>query len=305
MDQGFITLHRKFLAWEWAGEPNMVSLFVHLLLLANHEAKKWQGIEIGRGQLVSSVQSLSARTGLSVSQIRTGLKRLEMTGEIANKTTNKYSVITICKYDSYQTQAVCNDKQNNKQIANESQTNRNQIATNNNDNNNINNNIITLSNERVSEVEKVEAIEEKPKKTKSQDPYFAPLKETFMNFYSLMFNSEYYWEAKDSVAIKAISKKLQKAANDKGLEDTPENIATNFRILLDRISDKWILDRLSPTIINSKYNEIISNIKQKKHGNSENIRISFAPVPSHEAAASDIDAETDAVERWCRENGFH
>ena len=313
MDNGFITLHRKFLAWEWASEPNMVSLFVHLLLLANHEAKKWQGIEIGRGQLVSSVQSLSARTGLSVSQIRTGLKRLEMTGEIANKTTNKYSIITICKYDSYQTQNVCNDKQNDKQIANESQTNRNQIATNNNDNNNINNNIITLSNERVSEVENVEAIEEKPKaktkgKTKSQDPYFAPLKECFMNFYSLMFNSEYYWEAKDSVAIKQISKKLQKAAKDKNLEDTPENIATNFGILLNNITDKWILDHMAPTLINSKYNEIISTIKQKKHGNSENIRISFAPVPGHganEATASDIDTEANAVEEWCRQNGFH
>lgn len=313
MDQGFITLHRKFLAWEWAGEPNMVSLFVHLLLLANHEAKKWQGIEIGRGQLVSSVQSLSARTGLSVSQIRTGLKRLEMTGEIANKTTNKYSVITICKYDSYQTQSVCNNKQNDKQIANESQTNRNQIATNNNENNNINNNIITLSSERVSETENVAKVDDKPKaktkgKTKSQDPYFAPLKETFMNFYSLMFNSEYYWEAKDSVAIKAISKKLQKAAKDKDLDDTPENIATNFGILLNNISDKWILDHMAPTLINSKYNEIISTIKQKKHGNSENIRISFAPVPgrgTNEATARDIDTEANAVEEWCRQNGFH
>ena len=314
MDQGFITLHRKFLAWEWAGEPNMVSLFVHLLLLANHEAKKWQGIEIGRGQLVSSVQSLSARTGLSVSQIRTGLKRLEMTGEIANKTTNKYSVITICKYDSYQTQSVCNDKQNDKQIANESQTNRNQIATNNNENNNINNNnIITLSSERVSEVEKVEAIEEKPKaktkgKKKDVDPYFAPLKECFMNFYSLMFGSEYYWEAKDSVAIKGISKKLTKAANDKGLDNTPENIAGNFQILLENISDKWILDRLSPTLINAKYNEIISNIKQKKHnGNSENFRISFASVSGHgtnEATARDIDTETDALAAWCKKRGF-
>ena len=313
MDQGFITLHRKFLAWEWAGEPNMVSLFVHLLLLANHEAKKWQGIEIGRGQLVSSVQSLSARTGLSISQIRTGLKRLEMTGEIANKTSNKYSVITICKYDSYQTQTVCNDKQNDKQIANKSQTNRNQIATNNNENNNINNNIITLSSERVSETENVAKVDDKPKaktkgKTKSQDPYFAPLKETFMNFYSLMFNSEYYWEAKDSVAIKAISKKLQKAAKDKGLADTPENIATNFGILLNNITDKWILDHMAPTLINSKYNEIISTIKQKKHGNTENFRISFAPIPGHganEATASDIDTEANAVEEWCRQNGFH
>lgn len=313
MDQGFITLHRKFLAWEWAGEPNMVSLFVHLLLLANHEAKKWQGIEIGRGQLVSSVQSLSARTGLSVSQIRTGLKRLEMTGEIANKTTNKYSIITICKYDSYQTQTVCNDKQNDKQIANKSQTNRNQIATNNNENNNINNNIITLSSERVSETDNVAKVDDKPKaktkgKTKDVDPYFAPLKECFMNFYSLMFGSEYYWEAKDSVAIKGISKKLTKAANDKGLDNTPENIAGNFQILLENISDKWILDHMAPTLINSKYNEIISTIKQKKHGNSENFRISFAPVPGHganETTASEIDTEANAVEEWCRQNGFH
>ena len=317
MDNGFITLHRKFLAWEWAGDCNMVSMFVHLLLLANFEPKKWQGIEIKRGQFVTSVQTLSGKTGLSVSQVRTCLRKLENTGEIANKTTNKYSIITICKYDSYQSQNICFDKQNDNQIANKSQTNDNQIAIKsqqlNNDNNITNNNIITLSSERVSEVEKVEAIEEKPKaktkgKTKNQDPYFAPLKETFMQFYSLLFGSEYYWEAKDSVAIKGISKKLTKAAKDKGLDESPESIAGNFQILLENISDKWILDRLSPTLINAKYNEIISNIKQKKHGNSENFRISFAPVPGHganEATAHDIDTETNAVEEWCRQNGFH
>ena len=315
-NQGFIFLHRRFLDWEWYGEPNMVTLFIHILLSANYEAKRWKGIEIERGQFITSLQSLSDAIGVSVMKVRTCLKRLEETGEITTKTTNKYSVITICKYDSYQSQ----NSDANKQITNNQQTDNKQITIKQQSNNNniinkeINNNISSLSNEREHETENVEAIEEKPKKTtkgktKNQDPYFAPLKETFMNFYSLMFGSEYYWEAKDSVAIKQISKKLQKAAKDKGLEDSPENIATNFGILLNNITDKWILDRLSPTLINAKYNEIISNIKQKKHnGNSENFRISFAPVSgngTNEATASDIDTEANAVEEWCRQNGFH
>ena len=278
-NQGFIFLHRKFLKWEWSSEPNMVALFIHILLSANYESKKWKGISIERGQFLTSLPSLSSAVGLSVQQVRTGLKRLVESGEITDNSTNKYRLITICKYDDYQPQSVDENRQSNRQITGKQQTSNRQITDNqqqhNNINNIINNNIYSsLSDEREHETEIVE--EKTKKKTqgkkKDVDPYFAPLKETFMNFYSLMFQSEYYWEAKDSVAIKAISKKLQKAAKDKGLEDTPENIATNFGILLNNITDKWIIDRLSPTLINSKYNEIISNIKQKKHGNYENIR---------------------------------
>lgn len=317
-NQGFIFLHRRFLDWEWSGEPNMVALFIHLLLSANYESKKWRGVEIQRGQFVTSLQSLCDAVGLTTQKVRTCLKRLEDTGEITTDSTNKFTIITICKYGSYQSE----NFGSNKQITNEQQTNNNQITNNQQTNNNniinkeINNinNIYTLSNKRVSEVGNIAEVEERPKaktkgKKKEIDPYFAPLKETFMNFYSLLFNSEYYWEAKDSVAIKAISKKLKKAADDKGLDDTPESIAENFKILLERISDKWILDRLSPTLINGKYNEIISNIKQaNKHGNSQDFRISFAPVPSagaNEATARDIDTETNAVEGWCRQNGFY
>ena len=313
-NQGFIFLHRRFLDWEWYGEPNMVTLFIHILLSANYEAKRWKGIEIERGQFITSLQSLSDAIGVSMMKVRTCLKRLEETGEITTKTTNKYSVITICKYDSYQSQ----NSDANKQITNNQQTDNKQITIKQQSNNNniinkeINNNIYSLSNEREHETENVEAIEEKSKKkvTKgktSQDPYFNPLKECFMNFYSLVSGSEYYWEKKDGAAIKSISMKLRKSAKDKGLEDTPENIATNFGILLNNITDKWILEHLSTTLISAKYNEIILNIKQKKHGNSENIRISFAPVPGHganEATASDIDTETDALAAWCKKRGF-
>lgn len=314
-NQGFIFLHRRFLDWEWYGEPNMVALFIHILLSANYEPKRWKGIEVERGQFITSLQSLSDAIGVSVMKVRTCLKRLEETGEITTKTTNKYSIITICKYGSYQPK----NSDTNKQVTNKQQTDNKQITIKQQSNNNniinkeINNNIYSsLSDEREHETE---IVEEKPKKKtqgkkKDVDPYFAPLKETFMNFYSLMFGSEYYWEAKDSVAIKAISKKLQKAAKDKGLEDSPESIASNFKILLENITDKWILERLSPTLINGKYNEIVCNIKNtKKHGKpTENLTISFAPVPgagTDEATARDIDSEANAVEEWCRQNGFH
>lgn len=45
---------------------------------------------------------LSTETGLSVKQARTAIKKLQSTGEVAIKSTNKYSVFTVKNYDLYQ-----------------------------------------------------------------------------------------------------------------------------------------------------------------------------------------------------------
>jgi len=108
MGEGWIKLHRRFLDWEWFTTPNMVRLFTFLLVAANHEDGRWQGVEVKRGQLVTGRQSLSAKTGISERSIRTCLARLEQTGEITQKSTNKFSIITVCKYSDYQTADVAN-----------------------------------------------------------------------------------------------------------------------------------------------------------------------------------------------------
>ena len=100
--EGWIKTYRSIVEWEWHTDPNMVSLWMHLLVLANFEDKRWRGIVVKRGQLVTGRKALSDFTGISERTIRTCLKRLEETNEISIKTTNKYSVITILKYDSYQ-----------------------------------------------------------------------------------------------------------------------------------------------------------------------------------------------------------
>ena len=115
---GFIKLHRQFILWEWYHNNNTKVVFLHLLLTANFKDKRWQGITIKRGQLVISKAKLGQKLGLSIQQIKTAFSNLRTTGEITNKATNKYTIVTICKYDTYQSFENPNNQQNNQRTTN-------------------------------------------------------------------------------------------------------------------------------------------------------------------------------------------
>ena len=129
----WIKIHTKLLDWEWASCPETMALWIHILLRANYEDKRWQGITIPRGSFVTSVGNLASTTGLSAQQVRTSLKRLISTSEITSKSTNRFTIITVCKYDSYQLNEELINKQinepNNNQATNEQQTDNKQITT--------------------------------------------------------------------------------------------------------------------------------------------------------------------------------
>jgi hypothetical protein len=102
MSDGWIKIHRKFLDWEWYDKSEMVHLFLHLLLNASVSNKRWHNTPVNRGQLITGRKKLSEETGISQQTVRTCLQRLVETGEIEITPTNKFSIITICNYDSYQ-----------------------------------------------------------------------------------------------------------------------------------------------------------------------------------------------------------
>lgn len=102
LQNGFIALHRSLLSWGWHSDPATLSVFIHLLLLANYEPKEWKGVQIERGQLVTGRKALADQTGLSEQSIRTALNHLKSTGEITIESTNKYSLITIVNYRKFQ-----------------------------------------------------------------------------------------------------------------------------------------------------------------------------------------------------------
>jgi DNA-binding transcriptional regulator PaaX len=128
---GWICIFRKLPEWEWYKTPNMVQLFVHLLISANHKDGAWQGIKVQKGQLITGRKALSEATGLSEMSIRTCLARLEQTGEIRKQTTSKFSIITICNYSEYQDKK----EDTNQQITNEQPASNQQLTTNNKKNN--------------------------------------------------------------------------------------------------------------------------------------------------------------------------
>lgn len=129
---GWIKLHRKFLDWEWFNKSEAVHLFLYMLLKANHKDGKWQGVDVKRGQFISSLGNISSATGLSIQVIRTNLKRLEKTSEIVVKSTSQFTIVTICKYECYQEE----NEQANKPLTNEQQTTNKRLTTNKNDKNN-------------------------------------------------------------------------------------------------------------------------------------------------------------------------
>jgi len=99
---GYIKLHRQILEWDWYNDPNTFRLFLHLLLKANHKDANWKGILIKRGQRFTSLNSLSEELKMSIKEIRTAEKKLKNTSEIEVLGASNGTIITICKYDYYQ-----------------------------------------------------------------------------------------------------------------------------------------------------------------------------------------------------------
>lgn len=125
---GWIKLYRKFLDWEWFTDSKMVQLFVYLLLSASIEQRKWRGIVLERGQLATTVAELSEKTNLTAQNLRTALARLENSQIINRQTTNKYTIITICNFESYQAKEESAQQSNNNPATNGQQSINNQTT---------------------------------------------------------------------------------------------------------------------------------------------------------------------------------
>ena len=98
----WVKIHDGLLEWGWHTRPEMVSLFIHLIILANTKDREFEGRTIRRGQLLTSLRSLSEKTGITIQSLRTSLANLEKTGEVTRESTQQGTLITVCKYADYQ-----------------------------------------------------------------------------------------------------------------------------------------------------------------------------------------------------------
>lgn len=142
---GFVKLHRRFCGWGWYKDIAVKAVFLDLLLNANYEPSEFKGHTIKRGDAVFGYASLAERSGVSVQQARTAIKKLQKTGEISVWTNHQFSVATIVKFDGYQ-------QTNNKRITNDQQTINKRITLSKNKRNKEVKNVVLHKGTSVSEV---------------------------------------------------------------------------------------------------------------------------------------------------------
>lgn len=205
----FIKIYDKILQWEWYKNINVKVLFLHLLLKANYKDARFEGHLIKRGQLVTSLPSLHAETGLSIMQIRSSLEKLTLTGEITASIFPKYRVITVVHYEDYQDvnsqdNRQATGKSTAKQQANNRQVTGKQQASNSQ---------VTASIEYIEDIERVEKIEQIEREGKTTKRFSPPSLDEVSSYIREMGSSidpqhfvDYYaargWELKPGQKVK-------------------------------------------------------------------------------------------------------
>ena len=136
MNNGFIKLHRDLLNWEWYTSPETCHVFIYCLLKASHKDRSWRGIPIRPGQFIAGREKIAEETGLSVQTVRTCINRLKSTKELTTQSTRKYTLITVCNWETYQTQDESANQQTNQnfnpQLTNNQPTINQQLTTDKN-----------------------------------------------------------------------------------------------------------------------------------------------------------------------------
>lgn len=94
-------------------------------------------------------------------------------------------------------------------------------------------------------------------KEASKSNLHIPMKEIFLKYYFKKKQVEYFWTGRDGKAMNQLIKKMHHVAP--GTSD--DGMLNGWEMFLKKIGDKWILDHLELSIINSKFNELFAAAK--------------------------------------------
>ena len=132
---GWISLHRKLLENPIFSNGDLLRVWIWCLLKATHkEHDQMIGLQLQTlkpGQFIFGRKKAAEELNLSENKIYRLMHRLQDMGNIVINSNNKYSIVSIVKWEVYQN----DDIEVRQQIDNKQITNRQQIDTNNNVNN--------------------------------------------------------------------------------------------------------------------------------------------------------------------------
>lgn len=147
--EGYINLHRTLLDSMIFSSQTGLKIWIWLLLKASYR-KRYVSLKTGKGETTVTIERGQLLFGrykaeeelcIDGSAVYRWIKKLEENGMISIESNNQYSIITICKYDTYQTgnetdeQPMNNQRTTNEQPMNSERTaNEQRMNTYNKDN---------------------------------------------------------------------------------------------------------------------------------------------------------------------------
>ena len=246
--EGWIKLHRKLLDhWIFKNEKYLKA-WIWFLLKANHKENKIlmgaEIMDIERGEFVTSIYKICEATGLTSQNVRTLIRLLENDQMINKRTTSKLTKITILNYDSYQIDQQTDNKQTNKPLTSAQQTANKPVTTDNNDKN-----------------------ENNDKKNIIATDFIGLILIEFQEVYKILRNVEYEITnvGKERSAAGKLLNIYKKNVPDKNSEETLSDLRLYFERCIN-ISDPWLYNNMSLSMIASKFNEIRTILR---HGNKQ------------------------------------
>ena len=106
MNDGWVSIYRQIFDNKDLKDNNHIVIFIYMVVHASHKPTivKYRNkrITLKRGQLAVTVKDLAKRFNLSIKNVRTILKNLEVANTLAHTLYKQLSVYTIVNYNKFQ-----------------------------------------------------------------------------------------------------------------------------------------------------------------------------------------------------------
>jgi hypothetical protein len=141
--EGWIKLHRKMLDNPIVcKDAETIAIWIYLLLNATHKEVsavfKGEKIDLQPGQLITGRKSMASKLKITESKIQRTLNCFESEHQIKQQTSNQNRLITILRWNEYQSGELHFEHQmNNERTTDEQPVNTNKNVKNDNNDNNI------------------------------------------------------------------------------------------------------------------------------------------------------------------------
>jgi len=253
--EGYVKLHRQLLDSTQFADPIRLKIWIWCLIKANHKTrpvklkigKGYQTIQVKRGQFIFGRNKASEELDIPGSTVNRHLEKLVLEKAIFIQPNNQYSLITIAKYEDFQS-----FEEIGEQLTDNQRTSNGQVTDTNNNVNNVNNE------KKVEELfpETSSGIQSEVDGIKKEMP---TLYQKMVDIWITDTHPEFIFTKVDGSKIKSLIKKIQTLLKRHEREITDTTVSDFFSTMCFNLP-KYFKDKDLKTI-DSDFNQIIEQIK--------------------------------------------